>query len=224
VPTACYLVEYTDQQRVSLRRFGFGPSKQEPDRHACPSRPDSGSWRFGCDASSAAFATVPLEWETEGGYRKAVPDWPHDDPHWPDRCGFCGEPFEHAEMWQTNGDPLMRVTEVVPGTAVEVGDEYALSELPPGAMWLDPFPRRWDVGFDGRALSVKLPDNHVWQVDGEATNCTRRGDRTHRCWLREGEPPYVTVGNHPDDLTCSAGAGSIASPGYHGFLQNGVLT
>lgn len=228
--TPCYLVEFTDEQRVSLRRFGFGPSDDEPDRHACPSRPPityrSGHVsRLGCDAESAHIATVPLEWTPESGSRKSPPDWPRDDPNWPARCRYCGRPFEHDEMWQTNGDPIMRVVAVVPGAALAVGEVAAMGDLPPGAMWFDPYPYEfWGIGFDGRSLSVKLPDGHIWRVDGEATNCTRKGDKAHRCWLREGEPPYVTAGKHPHEFTCSAGAGSIATPGYHGFLQNGVLT
>lgn len=224
--TPCYLVEYTDEQRVSLRRFGFGPDEARPERHACPARPPwpSGS-RSGCDASSPDIATVPLEWVPESGSRAAIPDWPRDDPRWPAVCSHCGQPFEHDEMWQTNGDPIMRVTAVVPGAALAVGEIATRDDLPPGAMWWEPYPYEfWGVGLDGRSLLVKLPDGHIWHVDSQANNCTRPGDKTHRCWLREGEPPYVTAGKTPDALTCAAGAGSIMTPGYHGFLRDGVLT
>lgn len=225
MPTPCYLVEQTGEQRVSLRRFGlgFGPGSAE-ERHVCPSKePWDSGYRSGCDASSPPIATVPLV-VREDGIREAPPDWPRDDPNWPERCESCGQPFAHGETWQTNGDPIMRVVAAVPGAALEVGEVATVDDLPPGAMWFAEWLRDWERGFDGRGLLVKLPDGHVWRVDGEATNCTRKGDRTHRCWLREGEPPYVTAGKSPDALTCSAGAGSIQSPGYHGFLQNGVLT
>lgn len=180
--TPCYLVEQTEEQRVSLRRFGFGPDVYSPERYECPGRPaverpDSAPWRFGCDGSSPHIATVPLEFYPEGtelaGCRRAVPGWSHDDPNWPAVCAHCGQPFDHDERWQTNGDPIMRVVAVVPGAALQVGDLAAQDDLPPGAMWFSAWAREWAQGFDGRALT---------------------------------------------------GAGSIASPGYHGFLRDGVLT
>ena len=80
---------------------------------------------------------------------------------------------------------------------------------------------RWD-NCTGPHLYVILPNGDEWDVEGRASNCTLPKDRTHRCWVRHGEPPNVTVdkGGH----TCRAGAGSIGSNDYHGFLQGGTLT
>lgn len=93
----------------------------------------------------------------------------------------------------------------------------------PGAMW-DAFwmPESWR-GPDGKCLNVILPDGHEWCIDAESSNCTRKGDRTHQCWVRHGEPPNLTVDKNGE--TCAAGAGSIVSPrtGWHGFLRNGTL-
>ena len=228
MPTPCYLIEQTDRALLSLRRFGFGPSAAEPDRHECPGRPPTtghgGSvYRYGCDGSSGYLEEIPLVLSADG-YLELAPEPPHDDPRWPATCEHCGEPFSHDELWQANQEPVYVVVAAVPGAALDVGMETPLRDAPPGAMWFAAWLREWSIGFDGCGLMVRLPDGHDWRVDGEATNCTRKGDRTHRCWLREGEPPYVTAGKHPHELTCSAGAGSIASPGYHGFLQNGILT
>lgn len=77
-------------------------------------------------------------------------------------------------------------------------------------------------GADGRCLAVILPNGREWMIDAEASNCTRKGDRTHKCWVRHGEPPNITVGK--DGETCDAGAGSIMAGDYHGFLRDGVLT
>jgi hypothetical protein len=60
---------------------------------------------------------------------------------------------------------------------------------------------------------------------GETEGGDYEGDKTHRCWVRhgdpdKGEPVHVDKAGH----TCAAGAGSIATPGYHGFLHNGQLT
>ncbi|RWQ56578.1 MAG: hypothetical protein EOS82_03545 [Mesorhizobium sp.] len=61
-----------------------------------------------------------------------------------------------------------------------------------------------------------------WHIDSRCSNCTKPDDKEHRCWVRHG-----TVGQtiHVDKNgnTCSAGAGSIAVPGFHGFLHHGVL-
>jgi hypothetical protein len=79
----------------------------------------------------------------------------------------------------------------------------------------------WD-NCDGRHLNVVLPNGTDWDVDARATNCTMPNDRNHRCWVRRGDPPDVTVDKNGH--TCAAGAGSIAVTGYHGFLHAGKLT
>jgi hypothetical protein len=227
VPTPCYLIEDTDRQLVTLRRFAFGLAPDEepsPAHRACPEAPTMPSgYRYGCDATSPPVGIVPLEL-TADGYQPALDPVSRNHPAWPTVCERCGLPLEEDDEWQTNGDPFVRVVAALPGAALAVGDEVPHRQAPPGAMWFAKWAEKFSAGFDGRALIVRLPDGHDWRVDGEATNCTRPGDKSHRCWLREGEPPYVTVGKTPDDLTCSAGAGSILSPGYHGFLHAGVLT
>lgn len=77
-------------------------------------------------------------------------------------------------------------------------------------------------GCDGRHLFVITPDGQDWDIDGRASNCTRPDDDVHRCWVRHGEAPGITVDKRGN--TCAAGAGSIAMPGYHGFLRNGAFT
>lgn len=74
---------------------------------------------------------------------------------------------------------------------------------------------------DGPHLWVQTPGG-VWCIDSRASNCTMPYDYEHRCWIRHGEPPDVTVDKA--GTTCSAGAGSIQCGDYHGFLQNGSLT
>jgi hypothetical protein len=73
----------------------------------------------------------------------------------------------------------------------------------------------------GQHLHVILPNGHPWDIDTRASNCTMKDDRNHRCWIRHGEPPNITVDKN--GLTCAAGAGSIAAGGYHGFLRNGFF-
>jgi hypothetical protein len=75
---------------------------------------------------------------------------------------------------------------------------------------------------NGRVLAVKTPGG-VWIIDSRASNCTKPTDNTHRCWIRHGVPPLITV-DKSGGLTCDAGAGSIQAGSYHGFLRNGEFT
>lgn len=97
---------------------------------------------------------------------------------------------------------------------VDTGEVTSFRDAPAGAMVL------FDWG-----LTVKLPNGRSWNIDGEATNCDRKGDKSHRCWCRHGTPPNITVDKTPEPggSTCGAGAGSIQAGDYHGFLRGGVL-
>lgn len=103
----------------------------------------------------------------------------------------------------------------------EDGSLVALEDVEPGAMWNAwYYPSAWS-GPDGRSIMVKLPDGSEWCIDSRASNCTMKEDDVHKCWIRHGEPPNLTVDKN--GYTCAAGAGSIATTGYHGFLRNGYL-
>lgn len=81
-------------------------------------------------------------------------------------------------------------------------------------------------GVDGRVLICRLPDGHDWVIDSRANNCTLPLDDDHWCWNRSGRPEDGTLDvrkGKPGQTTCSAGGGSIATPGYHGFLHDGRL-
>ena len=102
----------------------------------------------------------------------------------------------------------------LPGGFFEhLGERIASDELPIGAMWDATWKKR--KGFDGRAICVLLPGRYFWSIDSRCSNCSKPKDESHRCWIRHGEPPDLTVDKNGD--TCSAGAGSIIIPGWHGF-------
>lgn len=130
---------------------------------------------------------------------------------------------------------------------LDTGETFWVSssyDMPIGAMWVE---QVWDDhgngevykgsgewnNDDGYHLFVivptryKLKDGTVkegsrkWDVDHRASNCTMRDDRIHRCWVKHGELPNITVDKV--GFTCTAGAGSIQANGWHGFLQNGIL-
>lgn len=140
-----------------------------------------------------------------------------DDPRWPTVCEHCQE-YE----FQTTDERTCSIEQLL---AHPDGESYPLRSLPPGSMydawWM---PLAWR-GPDGIALAVILPDGLPWYVDGMANNCDQR-DREHQCWVRHGDPRTepVHVDKGAPGESCAAGAGSIATPDYHGFAHHGFLT
>lgn len=163
-------------------------------------------------------------------------DWP--DPRPTIACAKCGQ---DAPMNSRGKDREYR--------RLDTGQTFHNSRaLPPGACWemrpiygsrhnwvshLDddgkPFAeadraRLLDrPGPDGRVLIVRLPDGHDWVIDSRASNCTMPNDDTHWCWVRSGRPEDRTLDVGKGGHTCAAGAGSIATGSYHGFLRQGAL-
>ena len=79
-------------------------------------------------------------------------------------------------------------------------------------------PHRFHFGPDGKHLVVVLPNGDHWHIDSRASNCTLPDDNEHRCWIRHGEPPNITVDKNGNSCGCGC---SIESTTYHGFLRNG---
>lgn len=130
-----------------------------------------------------------------------------DDSEFPSVCVHCGESFVG-----TNQVLQKRMYDTASG------------DLEPGAMfWNDWLPENyyWDNHI-GAHLTVVLPNGREWNIDARASNCTIPDDRLHRCWVRHGLAPEITVDK--SGHTCSAGGGSILIEDYHGFLRNGHLT
>lgn len=141
--------------------------------------------------------------------------WDHNDSRWPKTCE-CGYSFEEDDYWQLFHNPLFLCR--------QTGDVASFRELPVGAMWHADWQGTYNgmgIGSDGHCLMVRTPGGD-WNVDSRASNCTMPSDNEHRCWVRHGEAPIITVDKN--GRTCQAGAGSIACGNYHGFLQNGFLT
>jgi hypothetical protein len=208
-------LEPTDRIAVGLRRY----RSTAGDGLTCETGYHSALMFTG--EESAAYR------ETDHGRVLAArPSAPHDDPRWPVTCA-CGYGFVADDHWQDWQELLYRRTdtgEVVTLRERQSSDEGGPVSAPPGAAW-DAWwmPKVWR-GPDGIALMVRLPNGHDWHVDGEASNCTRKGDKTHRCWVRHGDPRTEQVHVDKDGDTCAAGAGSIQAGDYHGFLAHGCLT
>ena len=214
----CYWIEPVDRAEVGLRRYSpIGSS----DEH-CPR--EGGKW--GYHGALAVLGDAPITWSgtrpegrshwfaDAGDTRFGVPEFEfpgHDDPRWPSHCE-CGYRFRERDAWQEWSDRLYR--------RADNGGLVRLRDAPDGAMWDAPW-LPWK-GPDGRSLMVKCPGGGEWAIDGRASNCTMPGDNEHRCWVRHGEPPAITVDK--SGLTCQAGGGSIISGAYHGFLRGGAFT
>ncbi len=120
----------------------------------------------------------------------------------------------NGEKVGTRSQPIYKRT--------DTGEEMLRDNAPVGAVvratWLESVPSL--CGTDGKSYIITTPGGD-WNIDGRASNCGLPDDDVHKCWCRHGEAPNFTsnkIGN-----TCNAGAGSIASGGYHGNLVNGEL-
>lgn len=199
----CFLLEETERINHKLRRYA---GHRKPDRT--------------CSATglgyhnAETFLGVVLAPRDAVERGQDVPDTSRDDPRWPTHCA-CGYAFQADDEWQ---DFTRRLY-----VRKDTGEEMTLRDSPAGAMWFADWlsDHKSYRGPDGRTLVVKLPHGHEWIVDGQASNCTMPNDHEHKCWVRHGEAPSITVDKNGH--TCAAGAGSIATPNYHGFLRGGKL-
>lgn len=142
------------------------------------------------------------------------PSISHDDGRWPTQCA-CGYHFHEHDEWQANYRDIYRNQE---GTW-----EGTLRNLPPGAVYdAHWYPESYKV--NGQYLVVVCPDGWKWEVDSMASNCDKRDDKIHKCWVRHGRAEDGTLHVDKNGITCNAGAGSILTPNYHGFLRHGILT
>lgn len=137
-----------------------------------------------------------------------------DDPRWPKKCDHCQAVAPEDVQRQVFREPLYDTPSgrLEPGCLYWV-DWHGCADGHCVAGW---------TNCDGKHLHAVCPNGRHWDIDSRASNCTMRDDTTHRCWVRTGEPPNITVGK--SGRTCAAGAGSIQAGDYHGFLHGGVFT
>jgi len=142
---------------------------------------------------------------------------------WPTQCKDCAKPVPEGTDYQILHKRLYRAVN---------GEEIAYDQLKVGDLFFINIDRgeehdchsRW-TNCDGNHLHCVLPGNHHWDIDGRCSNCTKREDTLHRCWVRHGDPRKgEPVHVDKNGLTCAAGAGSIVVPGFHGFLHSGYIT
>ena len=78
----------------------------------------------------------------------------------------------------------------------------------------------WD-NCESPHLQIVLPNGGIWDSDSRASNCTKKEDKIHRCWIKHGDITNLTIDKNGN--TCAAGAGSIMSGKFHGFIRNGRI-
>lgn len=141
---------------------------------------------------------------TPEGFVDGTIQWPREDPRWPTACA-CGYVFTESDRWDLFVfDLWKRVDGQLGEFSLHANPEPPTLRAPAGAMW-DAWWHHgssW-TGPDGRSIGVMLPDGTDWHIDGPSKGGSP--------WSREGTPPNITA--RP----------SILTPGYHGFLTNGVL-
>ena len=204
----CFFMEPTGKVRVKLRRYTRGDGE-------CMDTRNWGYHQASVDVGDFEDVDRDVSDLHPGESKFGIA---YEDPRWPSHC-ICGTKFSDDVVKQVFEELLLRKQ----GT-----DElFTIRNLPHGAMWYA--EHYGDIpawcGPDGKALMVQVLD-HPWHVDGRASNCTMPEDNVHKCWVRHGEPPNVTVDKNGH--TCQAGGGSIwvrmgKPDGWHGFLRNGRL-
>jgi hypothetical protein len=140
---------------------------------------------------------------------------------WPTACAHCGAPVPEKQFPTNIGDEVWDVTHQVFTSRLyntasgkpEPGDVY----------WVNYHPDRqcpWWDNCSGMHLYGVLPTGYDWDIDGRANNCTMPKDRQHRCWVRTGSPENGALHVDKNGNTCAAGAGSIMTKDWHGFLHH----
>lgn len=214
----CFLLEETNYVQVRLRRYATG-CKQHHGLH-------DASFVVGREKFASHMTLYPT---TNGPISLT-------DHRWPSKCEHCDYVFKDTDVRQYITDHLYRRA----GT-----DELMrLRDAPAGAMWYAEAFNDWyanQKGPDGRTLIVKTPGGD-WCIDSRALNCDSpckncgvpyKGHQAqgcnsyddakpeHKCWVRHGEAPAITV--NKIGCTCTAGSASIQAGSYHGFLRGGWL-
>lgn len=185
--------------------------------HTCPNT--YGTGRPGCHNAYTFIRDVPeLEaWDAFGRQEDYV------EALWPTHCRDCGAPVPSTlKVEKTVG-----WTGPVGNRQLSTNRLYNNESGEPGAG--DLFETHWHDSHDcpywdncnGIHLQAILPNGWHWDVMSRAKNCDKREDRTHRCWVIQGSYKDGTITVDKNGHTCSAGAGSIDAPGWHGFLRNG---
>ena len=227
--TQCIFLQPNGHAAIFLRRYASGSK---------------------CEASGMGYHNALARIGTEAADDDrsiSDDDHPRDDARWPMRCA-CGYAFQASDAWQrmvhllyarSDGGEPVTLREAPVGAMWFAPWMSNIPEYtgPDGRTLTVRLPGGHDWIVDSRANNCDSPCAHCGKPyhahagglcraleAGEVYDRERhyyRDARPHKCWVRHGEPPNVHVDKN--GVTCNAGAGSIAYPGFHGFLHNGHI-
>lgn len=227
---AVFFVQESGETRLSLRRYR---SSSTGDR--CPHPQGHGYHDAEIDIGKSPSRYGGF---CENGRGRMHRSWEasefEGDQRWPTRC-ICGYEFTDEDPRQVFTDEIMIRADGLPGT-------YSKRHNVVGMMWdcywcadryksVNGGPGWVNTGPDGLCLVVSVPTlrGNRWgvtefQPEDRASNCTRRDDGEHHCWVREGDARKNQCHVGKNGNTCQAGAGSILTHGWHGFIHHGFVT
>lgn len=199
----CYFLEPTNFYRKTVRRYSYRQSEEI----LCPNRQP---WVHDAELLIAdKFESLE---QLSSGHTAEI-----DQLTFPTKCDHCDYLFAPEDERTVNNKIYYKRS--------DNGELVTMHDAPPGAMWYCP----WYEGFyrsqdsdPKNVLVVKTPGGD-WVIDSRASNCTRKDDNIHFCWIRTGDPRTGNITVHKNGNTCSAGAGSILQDSYHAMLQDGWL-
>ena len=153
---------------------------------------------------STAIGVIPWPFE-HGGEGKIPSEELKKDLRWPQACS-CGYRFLEEDTWQHNFEQLYE--------REDTKELLVLRDAPLGAMWDAPWMGERFRGSDGLHLIVRTPGGD-WTIDGASSGGGK--------WTRSGSVPNITA--RPSILMGEVKStdGRVISPGYHGWLTDGVL-
>lgn len=175
-----------------------------------------------------------------------------DDHRWPTKCDNCDYVFKDDEQKQVFQEHIYKRADN--GQEVTLRDKipgmmwdawwYGKERGADGISLVVKLPNLHDWAVDTTASNCDSPckncgkpynahiDDKGW-TSGRCSPTAQYDDGTptyqdsrpeHKCWVRHGDPKTGSVHVDKDGVTCGAGAGSILSGSYHGFLHGGYLT
>lgn len=202
-------------RRIFLRRY----VSESEGADKCPGK-------HGYHQAMTFLRDEGFEWDTSDRGSPCYPPVADEvaliaNANWPTKCEACPFIFQAGHYKQVFQDRLYR--------RVDTGLIFALRDITPGGLFYDEYDGRLFNGSDapgpdGKYLIVVCPNGRRWNIDSRASNCTKKDDNKHKCWVRHGDPREGKLHVDKNGVTCQAGAGSIVAGDYHGFLHNGSFT
>lgn len=214
MPHQCFMLELSDLARRRLRRLTLGGGTFHQAEVVLDDvtfqqafRECGGAWGGSRDEPMAFIRPDGTRMFHVGDY------WDRGDPRWP-KTSSDGYEFQESDEWQVWHDPLYRAPD---------GKLYTREDAPPGAMMFTAWYEGQMLANEYHAknkhrqpVEVKLANGRWFCVDSRASGTSP--DAPVNGWDTTGEPPF---------LTCTPSIAMTSSNhqyGWHGWLQNGVLT